>query len=98
MARRDEEPARREVPLVRIFLSSPGDVADERTSARQLIDAELPKLRSLRGRLALELIAWDDPAAQGCCRVVSAKTCRVGQAGGRVRREKNCARMHRARD
>ena len=32
--------------------------------ARQLIDAELPKLPSLRGRLALELIAWDDPAAQ----------------------------------
>lgn len=64
MARRDKEPARRNVPLVRIFLSSPGDVADERTSARQLIDAELMKLRSLRGKLALELIAWDDPAAQ----------------------------------
>lgn len=64
MARRDEEPDRREVPLVRIFLSSPGDVAEERTLARQLIDAELPKLPSLRGRLALELIAWDDPAAQ----------------------------------
>ena len=64
MARRDEEPARREVPLVRIFLSSPGDVVEERTLARQLIDAELPKLPSLRGRLALELIAWDDPAAQ----------------------------------
>ena len=65
MARRDEEPARREVPLVRIFLSSPGDVAEERALARQLIDAELPKLPSLRGRLALpRLIAWDDPAAQ----------------------------------
>src|SRR5512134_1937503 len=64
MASRDEEPARREVPLVRIFLSSPGDVADERASARQLIDSALPKLPSLRGRLALELIAWDDPAAQ----------------------------------
>ena len=63
MARRDEEPARREVPLVRIFLSSPGDVAEERAMARQLIDAELPKRPSLRGR-ALELIAWDDPAAQ----------------------------------
>ncbi len=64
MARRDEETTRREIPLVRVFLSSPGDVADERTSARQLIDAELPKLPSLRGRLALQLIAWDDPAAQ----------------------------------
>jgi hypothetical protein len=49
MARRDEEPARREVPLVRIFLSSPGDVAEERTLARQLIDSELPKLPSLSG-------------------------------------------------
>ena len=64
MARRDGEPARREVPVVRIFLSSPGDVADERTSARQLIDAELPKLPHLRERGKLELIAWDDPAAQ----------------------------------
>lgn len=64
IARRDKEPARREVPLVRIFLSSPRDVADERTSARQLIDAELPKLPSLRGKLALQLIAWDDLAAQ----------------------------------
>ena len=41
---REKEPARRDVPLVRIFLSSPGDVAEERTLARQLIDAELPKL------------------------------------------------------
>ena len=64
MANGEEKPARRDVPLVRIFLSSPGDVAEERTLARQLIDAELPKLPSLRGRLALELIAWDDPAAQ----------------------------------
>ena len=64
MARRDEEPARRDVPLVRIFLSSPGDVAEERTLARQLIDSELPKLPSFRERVKLELIAWDDPAAQ----------------------------------
>ena len=34
-----QEPARREVPLVRIFLSSPGDVAEERALARQLIDS-----------------------------------------------------------
>ena len=62
-ARRDEEPARREVPVVRIFLSSPADVAEERRSALELIDSESPKLLSLR-RLALELIAWDDPAAR----------------------------------
>jgi hypothetical protein len=64
MATRDTETPPREVPLVRIFLSSPGDVAEERTLARQLIDAELPKLRFLSGRLALQLIAWDDLAAQ----------------------------------
>ncbi len=54
---------RRSVPLVRIFLSSPVDVADERVIARQLIDSELLKLPPFRGRLAVELIAWDDPAA-----------------------------------
>lgn len=54
---------RRKVPLLRIFLSSPGDVAEERAAARALIDSELLKLPSLRGRLAVELIAWDDPAA-----------------------------------
>jgi hypothetical protein len=48
MVRRDEEPARGEVPLVRIFLSSPGDVPGERTSARHLIDSELPKLPYFR--------------------------------------------------
>jgi formylglycine-generating enzyme required for sulfatase activity len=63
VARRETETPPREVPLVRIFLSSPGDVTDERTLARQ-VDAELPKHPSLRGRLALELIAWDDPAAR----------------------------------
>ncbi|MGZ9071296.1 MAG: NACHT domain-containing protein, partial [Allosphingosinicella sp.] len=64
MARRDEKPDRREVPVVRIFLSSPGDVAEERALARQLIDSELPKLPHFRERVKLELIAWDDPAAQ----------------------------------
>ena len=58
------ETARRDVPLVRIFLSSPGDVAEERSLARQLIDTVLPKLPYLRERVHLQLIAWDDPAAQ----------------------------------
>ena len=56
--------ARRDVPVFRIFLSSPGDVAEERAQARQLIDSELPKLPHLREQLKLELIAWDDPAAR----------------------------------
>lgn len=47
---------------LRIFLSSPGDVEEERWIARELID-RLPKHPFLRGRVALELVAWDDPAA-----------------------------------
>lgn len=54
----------REVPLVRIFLSSPGDVAEERTLARQFIDSELPKFFHLREKVKFELVAWDDPAAR----------------------------------
>jgi formylglycine-generating enzyme required for sulfatase activity len=50
--------------LVRIFLSSPGDVAEERTLARELIDSELPKFPHFREKIKFELIAWDDPAAQ----------------------------------
>ena len=57
MGKIGERTGRHEVPLLRIFLSSPGDVAEERELARQLID-ELPKLTWLRGRVALELIAW----------------------------------------
>ena len=51
-----------QAPVVRIFLSSPGDVADERRIARELIEGELQKHPSYRG-LKLEVIAWDDPAA-----------------------------------
>jgi hypothetical protein len=49
--------------VVRIFLSSPGDVADERKLARELIEGELQKHVSYR-HLKLEVIAWDDPAAR----------------------------------
>ncbi len=52
------------MPLVRIFVSSPGDVAEERSLARQLIDNVLPKLPHLSERVHLQLVAWDDPAAQ----------------------------------
>ena len=50
--------------MLRIFLSSPGDVAEERSLARELIDSVLPKLAHLRERVKLELVAWDDPAAR----------------------------------
>src|SRR5512132_336323 len=64
MARKEAETPPHEVSLVRIFLSSPGDVAEERTLARQFIDSELPNSSPFRETVKLELIAWDDPAAR----------------------------------
>ncbi|MGA8759211.1 MAG: hypothetical protein WB611_23455 [Stellaceae bacterium] len=62
--KRGEEGARKksgeQAPVVRIFLSSPGDVADERKIARELIEREVQKHPSYR-ELKLEVIAWDDP-------------------------------------
>jgi len=52
-----------QAPVMRIFLSSPGDVADERKIARELIERELQKHPSYR-HLKLEVIAWDDPDAR----------------------------------
>src|SRR5262249_15306009 len=49
------------IPL-RIFLSSPGDVAAERQLARDLI-ARLEKDHLLKGRVRLEAVSWDDPDA-----------------------------------
>ena len=47
---------------LQIFLSSPGDVADERGMARQVLNS-LGKEPQFRGQLALEEVSWDDPAA-----------------------------------
>jgi hypothetical protein len=46
---------------VRIFLSSPGDVAEERALARELVKSALPVNEWLRGRLTFDLVSWDDP-------------------------------------
>jgi hypothetical protein len=46
----------------RIFLSSPGDVPNERALAIKVID-ELPNEPSLKDRLTLEAVAWDKPGA-----------------------------------
>ncbi len=48
---------------VRIFLSSPGDVADERALARRLLKDELPYDPFLRGRVTFDVVNWDDPDA-----------------------------------
>ena len=49
---------------IRVFLSSPGDVADERALARRLLKEELPYDPLLRGRVTLEVVSWDDPAGK----------------------------------
>jgi SIR2-like domain len=48
---------------LRIFVSSPGDVADERSFAQQVIEQELPKDPLLRGQITCEAMRWDDPNA-----------------------------------
>ncbi|MGF1643748.1 MAG: SIR2 family protein [Thiotrichales bacterium] len=48
---------------LRFFLSSPGDVLEERTIAQQVIEQELPKDPLLRGQVTCEAVRWDDPSA-----------------------------------
>ena len=47
---------------LRVFLSSPGDVAEERRLARQVLE-RLPRRPLLRGKITLEVVSWDDPDA-----------------------------------
>jgi len=47
---------------MRIFLSSPGDVADERALALQVIE-QMPYDPLLRGKVTFEVVAWDKPGA-----------------------------------
>jgi hypothetical protein len=50
------------MPHIRIFLSSPGDVAEERQAARE----ELHNLAAdplLRNKIEIEVVSWDDPRA-----------------------------------
>ncbi|MGF1545715.1 MAG: SIR2 family protein [Thiotrichales bacterium] len=48
---------------LRFFLSSPGDVLEERAIAQQVIEQELPKDPLLRGQVTCEAVRWDDPNA-----------------------------------
>ncbi len=47
---------------LRIFLASPGDVADERALALNVIE-RLPYDPFIRGKIGLEVVAWDKPGA-----------------------------------
>jgi hypothetical protein len=55
---RDDRPL-----IVNVFLSSPGDVPEERNAARDLLRAELPYDPLLRGKVMFDVTSWDDPAA-----------------------------------
>jgi hypothetical protein len=48
---------------LRFFVSSPGDVADERKFAQRVIEQELPKDPLLRGRITCEAVMHDDEVA-----------------------------------
>jgi hypothetical protein len=48
---------------LRVFLASPGDVADERALVRHLLNEELPYDPFLRGHVTFDVVSWDDPAA-----------------------------------
>src|SRR4051812_12032466 len=49
---------------LRVFLSSPGDVTDERALARRLLKEELPYRRFLRNRVDFDVVSWDNPVAR----------------------------------
>ena len=59
----EAEPARVQPVTFRIFLASPGDVQDERSLARAVIE-QVRSERAFRGRIQLECIAWDQPGVE----------------------------------
>lgn len=67
---------------LRIFLSSPGDVAEERKIARELI-AELPRQPLLRGKVSLDVIAYDDPDAPAPMSATETPQASVNRYSGR---------------
>jgi hypothetical protein len=48
---------------IHVFISSPGDVTDERNLARRLLKDELPYDPFLRDKVTFDVVSWDDPAA-----------------------------------
>lgn len=52
----------RTVPLFRVFLSSPGDVAEERARAREVL-IRLQRKPLLRERVTIDVVSWNDPDA-----------------------------------
>ena len=48
---------------LRVFLASPGDVAEERKTAMALMESSLPKDPLLSCDVSFTVVAWDDPDA-----------------------------------
>jgi tetratricopeptide (TPR) repeat protein len=48
---------------IRIFLSSPGDVAEERQIALNVVKNVLPVDPFIRGKANIDIVSWDDPNA-----------------------------------
>jgi formylglycine-generating enzyme required for sulfatase activity len=51
-----------QIPNIRVFISSPGDVNDERKIALDVIE-RLPYRPAFRERVAFRVVAWDKPGA-----------------------------------
>ena len=47
----------------RVFISSPGDVAEEREVARDFLRDTLPVRTAIRGKATFDPVTWDDPNA-----------------------------------
>jgi formylglycine-generating enzyme required for sulfatase activity len=59
---RDDSKDRSNPIPIRVFLASPGDVGDERALAIRVLE-QLPYDPFLRGKVSLEIVAWDKPGA-----------------------------------
>lgn len=66
---------------VRIFLSSPGDVADERRRAREILEG-FAKRGAFEGKVHVDVVAWDDPRAPALMDARFAPQANVDRAKG----------------
>ncbi|MFG1674646.1 SUMF1/EgtB/PvdO family nonheme iron enzyme [Micromonospora sp. NPDC049282] len=53
----------RDLQRIRVFISSPGDVTEERAVLRKILD-DLPYDAFLRNRVTIEEVSWDRPRAE----------------------------------
>jgi hypothetical protein len=52
-----------QIPYIRVFISSPGDVSAERKIALDVIDY-FPNRPAFRDRVAFRVVAWDKPGLE----------------------------------